>query len=205
MGLKKSRWADRLAEMLGLAELFNRFRTAATESEADAVARSIVELVRPRVWRIIELGTRPEVVEDVLQDFWASLFAALPMFRGNTEREAMGLCYEIARRRGVDWIRRQPKLKTVSLDSEEIREAVEASAQVMPFAPGERLDIEQVLRLVEACDPEAAWFIALRYFEGHSYKEIGQRFGMTEAAVAMRVKRSLQQAQAAVAERKSYV
>lgn len=64
MGLKKSRWADRLAEMLGLAELFNRFRTAATESEADAVARSIVELVRPRVWRIIELGTRPEVVED---------------------------------------------------------------------------------------------------------------------------------------------
>ena len=93
----------------------------------------------------------------------------------------------------------------MSLDTEEIREAVEASAQTMPFAPGERLDIEQVLRLVEACDPEAAWFIALRYFEGHSYKEIGQRFGMTEAAVAMRVRRSLQQAQASVAERKAYV
>lgn len=191
--------------MLGLVELFNRFRAAATESESEAVASAIVRLVRPRVWRIIELGTRPEVVEDVLQDFWASLFSALPKFRGNTEREAMGLCYEIARRRGFDWIRRQPKLKTVSLDAEEIREAVEASAQFMPFAPGERLDIEHVLKLVETCDPEAAWFIALRYFEGHSFKEIGQRFGMTEGAVAMRVRRSLQQAQSEVAERKSYV
>jgi RNA polymerase sigma factor (sigma-70 family) len=188
-----------------LVELFNRFRTAATESETDSVARAIVQMVRPRVWRMIAWGTRMEAVEEVFQDFWASLFAGLHQFRGETDDAAIGLCHAIARRRCIDWIRRQPKLKTVSMDADEFREAVEASAQVMPVAPGERLDLEEALRLVEACDPDAALFIALRYFEGHSFKEIGQRFGMTEAAVAMRVRRSIQQAQASVAERKAYV
>lgn len=193
--------------MLGLLELFNRFRTAKTESEADASGIALVEMLHPRVFGIIRAGTREEVAQDVTQDFWASLLAGLPQFRGDSDRQAWGLCRTIAIRRCIDWIRANSKLKTDSLDgySEEIRGAIEASAQVTPFAPGERLDAEGVMKLIEACNPEDVRLVDLRYFGGFSHKEIGQFVGLSEAAVHMRIHRALEAAKAAITKGERYV
>ncbi len=192
--------------MLGLLDVFNRYRTAKTESEAEASGKAMFEMLQPRVSWIIRAGTREEVAKDVTQDFWASLIAGLPQFRGDSDAQAWGLCRAIAIRRCIDWIRKNSKLKTDSLDySEEIRDAIEASAQVAPFAPGERLDAEGVMKLIAACNPEDARLVDLRYFGGFSHREIGQFVGLSEGAVHMRIHRALEAASAAITKGERYV
>ena len=192
--------------MLGLLELFNRFRAAKTESEANAAGMAIVQMLHPRVFGIILAGTRIEVVEDVMQEFWAKLFSGLHQFRGKSDAEAWGLCRVIAARRAVDWIREKSKHKTVSLEFQEIADAVEASTKVAPFAPGEKLDAEEVLKLIEACNPEDVRLIDLLYFGGLSHREVGQLCGgLTAGAVNMRVHRALEAAKAAITKGERYV
>ncbi len=101
---------------------------------------------------------------------------------------------------------KKSKLKTESLDySEEIREAIETSAQVTSFTPGERLDAEGVMKLIEACDPADARLVDLRYFGGFSHKEIGQFVALSEGAVHMRIHRALEAATAAITKGERYV
>jgi RNA polymerase sigma-70 factor (ECF subfamily) len=185
--------------------LFNRFRAAKTESEENDVGRAIVEMLHPRVYWIIRAGTREEVAEDVMQEFWVSLFTGLPQFRGDSDGQAWGLCRAIAIRRSIDWIREKSKVTMVSLDSEEIWDEVEASAKVVPFAPGERLDAEEVMKLLGACDPADVLLINLRYFEGLAHKEIGRFVGLSEGAVHMRIHRALETATAAITKGERYV
>lgn len=192
--------------MLGLLELFNRFRTAQTESEANDAAFAIVQMVHPYAFGIILAGTRVEVVEDVMQEFWLALFSGLHQFRGTSDGQARGLCRVIAVRRCIDWIREKSKFTTVSLDSEEIRDAVEASTQVAPFNPGEQIDVEEALKIIEACSPEDVRLIDLRFFGDLSYKEIGQLCGqIDEAAARMRVVRAIANARAVITKGESYV
>lgn len=192
-------------KMLGLMELFTRYRSAKTEAEASEAGRAIVDLIGPRLGALMSKLTSEEVAKDLLQDVWTGLFSGLHQFRGNSDGQAAALCRVIVERRAADWIRRRPKGEMLPLDVEEIRDAVEASLPVKPFSMGERLDVEEAMKLIKACKPENVWFIEQLFFEQRSYKEIGQLRGMTEAAVAMKIRRILEAAKASVPKRQSYV
>lgn len=186
-------------------ELFTRYRTAKTEAEASEAGRAIVELSGPRLGVLMGKLSSEEVAKDLLQDVWLGLFSGLHQFRGNSDREAAALCRVIVERRAADWIRRRPKFEMVPLDDDEMRDAIEASLPVKPFSIGEKSDVEEAMKLIKACKPENVWFIQQRFFEQRSYKEIGELCGMTEAAVAMKIRRILEEAKALVSKRKSYV
>ena len=191
--------------MLGLMDLFTRYRSAKTEAEASEAGKAIVDLAGPRLGALMSRLTSEEVAKDLLQDVWIGLFSGLHQFRGDSDQAAAALCRVIVERRAADWIRRRPKGEMLPLDVEEIRDAVEASLPVKPISTGEKLDVEEAMKLIKACKPENVWFIEQRFFEQRSYKEIGQICGMTEAAVAMKIRRIVEGAKASVPKRKSYV
>ena len=177
--------------MSSLLELFNQYNRAPSLTAAEATGCAIVDLVSPRIWRLLATRTRENAADDLLQAFWRDLFINLNRFYGTSEIEAWGLCYTIAHRRAADWVRQKRKAEMDSLDIEAIRDAVEASTAVAPLDPGQRLDIEDALKALAECDPRDVLCVTLRYFEEMSHKEIGHRVGLTEGGVRKSINRAL--------------
>ena len=85
------------------------------------------------------------------------------------------------------------------MSPEELWQVVEASAQVAPLTPQNRLDLDYAMKLLTAAKPECSDLLWQHYVVGLDYAEIAEEKDLNSDAVRMRVKRCLDEAKSLVA------
>ncbi|MFL5844312.1 MAG: RNA polymerase sigma factor [Solirubrobacteraceae bacterium] len=134
----------------------------------------------------------PEAAFDLMAETFAQAFEALPKFRGETELEAHGWLWAIARNRLYQWRERG------SADRQAIRRL---GIELPPLSPAEYdraeeladfdLIREEIASSFAALPAEQREAVRLRVIEDRSYGEIAEQTGLSEVAVRARVSRGL--------------
>jgi RNA polymerase sigma-70 factor (ECF subfamily) len=171
-------------------QLYERTLVLRSQLGDETAMRELLTRLGPRLSFFIRkmLNSRPETVEDAIQETWAAIFRGLAGLRETGKFRAWA--YGIARRRVYQEYRRR-KEPTQSLD--------EAGAEELPGAtePEPAVSADEVRRGLEAipeAQREALW---LHYFEEMSYEEIARVTGASLGTVRSRMhygKRALKSA-----------
>lgn len=184
-----------------LMELVRACRGAAELHERLRFAEEIVVRVGPMLGAFVA-GRCPEAAtEDVCQEVLIAVAKSVPTFRGKTARQFWGWCYRIASRRVADYLRGPGNRPVVSLDIEEIRRAVEATAVEQPVFDEDRERLEAALALLAASKPPCVVYLTLHFIEGLDYGELAETFDTTPDAMRMQIQRCLALARELVEER----
>jgi RNA polymerase sigma-70 factor (ECF subfamily) len=143
----------------------------------DALLAEHRQVCLTRAWRIVGNGAD---AEDVVQEAFLRLMRTLDAYDGSVPFGA--------------WLGQL--VQTASLNARlaaKRRRGREEKAAAPPEAPGSTADddarLAQLRRMVEELPPELRTPIELRFFTGLSQKEAAERLGVTENAVALRIRR----------------
>ncbi|QEC50258.1 sigma-70 family RNA polymerase sigma factor [Baekduia soli] len=124
--------------------------------------------------------------EDLTQEVFV---AALRRMRQTTQPIAFKpWIYEIAKNAGIDAFRRGRRSEEVSYDAQEALGAADLGRLASP-APGPDAAVDAKQRLSDLCgafgglSPTHHQILVMRELEGLSYREIGERLGLSRAAV----------------------
>jgi RNA polymerase sigma factor (sigma-70 family) len=182
-----------------LIKLVRTYRLAAGLSERLRLAEQIFGLIMPDLRVFVFCHLRQQVAEDALQEVLKAVATGMSRFEGGTTKEFWAWCYRIARNKLNDQYRRQSSERTVSMSPEELWQVIEASAQIAPLTPQNRLDLEYAMKLLTAAKPECSDLLWRHYVIGLDYAEIAEEKNLNSDAVRMRVKRCLDEAKSLVA------
>jgi RNA polymerase sigma-70 factor, ECF subfamily len=154
--------------------------------------------------------SRPEEIEDVVQDVFVHLFRALQQYDSSRSMEAYIL--EIARRVGISRFRHNSAIKRgglnpgrVSIDAHEseneagwvfLAAQAETQEEALIRAQDKNLLRRALRRLSESCRK----LLALRYDGGLSYGDIAVELNVKEGTLRVRVQRCLSSLAVAYAE-----
>ncbi len=189
--------------MVNLIDLVAAYLRAQMLAERMRIAEEIIRRIGPPLQAYLFSRLRHEQAEDAYQDTLVVIATKLHRFRGGSEREFWGWCYRIAHNKKVDLLRREggglqasANEETEDLDQEALRPVIEASARVEPLSPGDRLDLEYALNLLN----KAAWpcneLLWLHFVLDCDYGMIARVFGLkTYNAARMKIRRCLETAQ----------
>ena len=182
-----------------LIKLVRTYRLTAGLAERIRLAEEIFRHIEPDLRVFVFSGLPPQVAEDALQEVLKAVATGMRRFEGNTEKEFWSWCYRIARNKLNDQYRRQSADKTVSLSPDELLQVIEASAQVAPLTPQNRLDLDYAMKLLTAAKPDCSDLLWRHYVVGLDYAELAAEKDLNSDAVRMRVKRCLDEAKSLVA------
>jgi RNA polymerase sigma factor (sigma-70 family) len=182
-----------------LIKLVRSYRLASGLTERLRLSESIFRLILPDLRVFVFSGLPPQVAEDALQEVLKAVATGMNRFEGGTTKEFWAWCYRIARNKLNDQYRRQSSDRTVFMSLDELWQVVEASAQVAPLTPQNRLDLDYAMKLLTAAKPECSDLLWRHYVIGLDYAEIAEEKNLNSDAVRMRVKRCLDEAKALVA------
>jgi len=163
------------------------------------IADELTLAVAPDVDRYIRSRYRGNNVEDIVQETLFAMTKGLTRFRGEADRDFMNWCFGIARHKEADEVRDLKPGRRVSLSDEEIWRAVEASAVEEPISADERMDFENVIRLVAIVKPPCDEFLRNRKMGMH-YAEIGRKHGISADAARQAVNRCMELARKLLGE-----
>ena len=181
-----------------LIKLVRTYRLAAGLTERLRLAEQIFRLILPdlRVFVFCHLPT--QVGEDALQEVLKAVATSMSRFEGGTAREFWAWCYRIARNKLNDQYRKQSSERTVSMSPEDLLHVIDASSQVTPLTPQNRLDLDYAMKLLAAAKPDCSDLLWRHYVIGLDYAEIAEEKDLNSDAVRMRVKRCLDEAKSLV-------
>ena len=164
-------------------------RTLAGDNEAfEDLARLYYDRVRGLVHHHLH---REDDLDDALQEIFLKAFQALPHFGKRSNfytwlfRIASNYCIDRLRKRRFD---------TISLDSSETRDAIQAKLPEThdtpeeSFARSQRVDL--VKKALQRLDPLYQSILVLREIEGLSYEEIVETLGINMGTVKSRLARA---------------
>jgi RNA polymerase sigma-70 factor (ECF subfamily) len=129
---------------------------------------------------------------DLVQETFGDICRGFHTFRGNTEPEWIEWLRQVLRHNMVSARRRLLAQKrradrTVSLDGMPPGEVIAREWLLSLSTPGTRaVKAEAIARLADALDqltPEQYRVVLLRYYEGWTYREIGEALGSSEDAI----------------------
>lgn len=126
-----------------------------------------------------------DVFEEALFKLLRDRAKALRAWQGRCKLETW--IYRIVRNVCIDYLRRETRRAAASEFSEELSEAARTPSRGPHMDL--RLSLEQAME--GALTPREAVAIRLIYFEGFTYREVGERLGMTVGAVSGFVYRAL--------------
>jgi RNA polymerase sigma-70 factor (ECF subfamily) len=174
-------------------------RTLAGDDEAfEDLARLYYDRVRGLVHHHLH---REDDLDDALQDIFLKAYQALPQFRKRSNFYTW--LFRIASNHCIDRLRKR-RLDTVSLDSCETRDAIEASLPRSPESPEEKFTSSERVRLVrkalDRLDPLFQSILVLRELEGLSYEEIVETLGLNIGTVKSRLARARMELRKALEE-----
>lgn len=166
----------------------DRELVAAVRAGDDRAFELLYERYQPRIGAFVRGMVRDHGrAEDITQEVF---IAALRRMREEREREILfkPWIYEIAKNRCIDAFRRSRNANEVSFDA---RDAVRADEHDRLAEPGATPDsaVEGKLAIDNLCGAFGSLsqvhhdILVLREFEGLSYREIGDRLGMSRPAV----------------------
>jgi RNA polymerase sigma factor (sigma-70 family) len=184
-----------------LVQLARYCRDATEVHERLRFAEEIVARVEPMLRSFVAAHCPEAAVDDVLQEVLIAIATRAHTFKGGTDSQFWGWCYRTASHKWIDHLRRASARPTVSLEVEEIRRAVEATTPDSPLTPGDRLDLEQALKMLRRSKPPCVGYLMLHFVEGMDYREIAGLYQSTANAVRMQIKRCLILAQQLSAEK----
>lgn len=174
-----------------LVKLTRACRDAADLQERLRFAEELVLRVGPTLETFLAARCPEAVVEDVLQETLAGISKGARLFQGDLDRQVWQWCYRIALNQLASHWRRQRGPQTVSLESEEIRRAAESALEDLTVTPGDRLDLEESLRLLAQSKPPCVDYLTFHFLEGMDYRELAAVYGTTANAMRMQIQRCL--------------
>jgi RNA polymerase sigma factor (sigma-70 family) len=154
---------------------------------------SCIDSFGPLVWGIVlkrvrDRSAAEDLVQEIFTDLWKHAGRHDPAIASET-----GFIALVARRRVIDWLRRQSRLpQMASLD-----ESFDLPAA--PPAEGSGLDRETVWRALEKLPEETRDLFRLHFDQGMSHGEISEHTGLPLGSVKTRLRRGLIEARALVA------
>ncbi len=178
--------------------LIRQYQTAGLEEQRQGIAEEIIRAVAPEMEGYIRKSCPPEVVEDVQQETLLGIVRGLDCFHGRTPAEFWQYCYQVARHKIVDQLRRQGRQPLAGADPEYLWQVVEATAQEQPLSLAERIDLENAMELLRKAKPPCYELLWDRYILGFTHAEIGAALGLTPDAARAQVTRCLELAHALV-------
>jgi RNA polymerase sigma factor (sigma-70 family) len=181
-----------------LIRLVRSYRLAAGLIERLRLAEQIFRLILPDLRVFVFSGLPPQVAEDALQEVLKAVATSMERFAGTTTKEFWAWCYGVARHKIHDQYRKQSSERTVFMSPDELLSVIEASAQVGPITPQNRLDLEYAMKLLTAAKPECSDLLWRHYVIGLDYAEMAEEMHLNSDAVRMRVKRCLDEAKSLV-------
>ena len=177
------------------AELDEVTLRRAQRGDADA-SRALVERYQGPVFALLGRmlgGVRRGAVEDLAQDTFLAVFAALPRFRLDGSARLSTWILTIAARRAIDELRRRPPAPIAVDDVAAPRERTDAPAERRQLAAA----IDRAL--ADLSPPHRAAFV-LYELHGLDYQEVAQALGIDVGTVRSRLARARAALRAALAE-----
>jgi RNA polymerase sigma-70 factor, ECF subfamily len=123
----------------------------------------------------------PSEAEELTQSVFAAATVALAM-TDTTPRSLLGWLYAVADRRFIDEIRRRAR------DERFVAMNPPMDAPVSEYGAAVASAIK---RAVERLPDEQRRLVVMKVLEGRSFRELAERFGITEAACKMRFSRAI--------------
>lgn len=140
-----------------------------------------IRLSQSELWRFVARAAGAEAADDLAQETYLRVIAALPGFEGRSSARTWLLA--IARRVVVDRVRHEvTRPRLVGADAAELEVLAAGSAD-----PDGRLMVEQAL---EALDPERRMALVLTQLMGFSYAETAEICGCPVGTIRSRVARA---------------
>ena len=184
--------------MTSLIELVRGYQSATTMEDKIRFAELVICEVRPAMWVYVAHRGHKEIADDVCQIVVSKISKNLHLFQGATNRQFWNWCYHVVRNELIDHIRHEQKSPVMKLDSEELRQAVDASVAAEPLSPGDRMDLEDIRRLLEAVKPPCVVYLWEYYIMQTDIAEIAAFFNLGYDAARKQIKRCLALAQSLV-------
>ena len=164
--------------------------TTGTDDSSDI--ETLLVTFAPRVYGLLfRLVGRPDVAEDLMQETMLRAFRSLGTYR--PEGKFRAWVFRIAVNLARDWIRRQPREPSVSLDDgEDPPVAVSLRTMAPPDASMGRREgskrVEAAIARLSAPDREV---LLLRYYGDLAFKDIARTTGEPLGTVLARAHRAL--------------
>lgn len=187
--------------MTGLIELVRLCRKTKTLHVRIRFAEEVVFQVGPSLLHFIGAHTRADFVEDAYQETLIAIVQDLDQCRAKTDRQFWSWCYRMAIHKIADQWRRAKSDRTVSLDKEGIRRAVEASGREETIPRAEQAELDYALALLAEAKPPCVDYLWDRFALGLSFKEMTMIYSLSENAARMQVNRCLELVQELLAKK----
>jgi RNA polymerase sigma factor (sigma-70 family) len=181
-----------------LVKFVRTYRLTAGIAERVRLSDEIFLRLEPQLRFFVFGQVPPPDAEDVLQEIMKAVATSLGNFKGNSRDEFMGWCYSIARHKLNDHYRRKAGDRMQPLPPEELWPIVDATAQKTPMSAGDRIDLEDAMKLLTASKPECYDFLWKHYVIGLDYAEIAEEQNLKYDNVRMKIGRCLDVAQSLV-------
>lgn len=181
-----------------LVALVRRYPDAESLEEGIRLAEAIIQKVRPPLWAFVAAHCPPAVAEDVSQELLVAISRGLTSFSGGTDAVFWSWCYQIARNKISDHLRRHGTQPLAAPDAEEVWRVIEASAEEDPISPGDRVDLEWAMELLRQARPPCRDFLWQRYVLGWDIRHVAQANGLRYDAARQQITRCLRLAQSLV-------
>ncbi len=156
---------------------------------------SCLEAYGPLVWSIVrrrvpDRGAAEDLTQEIFTEVWRTARRYDPAVASES-------CYigMIARRRAIDWGRRQQRLPILEALPE--REDIPARTET----PGAAIDREFLWRALDSLPEETREMFLLHFEQGLSHSEISEKTGQPLGTVKTRMRRGLIEARRLLAER----
>jgi RNA polymerase sigma factor (sigma-70 family) len=133
-------------------------------------------------------------VEDVLQETLKSIFLGLDKFKGTTDKEFLGWCYQIARNKVSDYHRKEYSSRLEPFPADELLKLAEESATYDPRWKYEKRDVRDALDLLEKTKPGCRALLWNHFVIGLDYAEIAEELQLKYNAARMKIARCLKAA-----------
>jgi len=149
---------------------------------------SLISLYYPHVIRFLSgLNVNQNIIEDITQDTFVKLIKNIEKYNVCGKAQFSTYLFTIARNCLINELRKNKQVH-YDIDSlAEILSAKESTEEIIIRS----MDYEELEKTIAALPPVQQTVIRLRYFEGLSLKEIGERTGVTDKTVKSRIHRAV--------------
>ena len=158
------------------------------QSGEESAYHELIKLYHPHIVRYLSaLGVAEGLLEDIVQETFLKLVRSIERFKVHGEASFSTWLFCIARNCMIDELRRN---RQPNLDIDELAEAL-SSRDAVEEAVLNRMDSEELQKALMALPPSQQAALRLRYFEGLSLKEIGDKTNVSDKAVKSRLHRAI--------------
>ncbi|HEX5220369.1 MAG TPA: sigma-70 family RNA polymerase sigma factor [Verrucomicrobiae bacterium] len=157
---------------------------------ADAIIYEVGPTIKAHIAKLLP---DPATAESVFLKTLEGIVKSLRRF--NRKASFVSWCYKIARNKFLDQLRHDYADRFHPTDPDELQQLIDSRSAASGMSPGDKLDYEFLISLLNKSKPDCYDFLYKRHILGWEYKLIGESRGLAEPTAKMRTNRCLEHAQ----------